>query len=43
MQGLLKIAHLKGYGSSEEGINYFRKSFIEMFSNRGFCKDENVL
>jgi len=43
MQRLLKIAHLKGYGSSVEGINYFRNSFIEMFSNGPFCKNENVL
>lgn len=42
IQGLFKIVNLKGYRSSEEKINYFRKGFVVMLSNRSFCNEENV-
>lgn len=31
-KGLFKIVNLKGYGSSQEEINYFRKGFIAVLS-----------
>lgn len=43
IQRLFKIVNLKGYGSSEEEINHFRKGFIEVLSNRSFYKDEDFL